>query len=125
MLVDTNIVSAHFKGDPAVTSKLQAVQVIYLPSIVLGELIYGAHKSPNATRNLARIEQFRSATVLLNVDSDTAAIYGRLKSDLSSAGKMIPENDLWIAALAIQHNLPLTSRDQHFGHVSGLDWQTW
>src|SRR5439155_21487487 len=124
MLVDTNIVSAHFKGDPVVMPKLQAADVIYLPSIVLGELIFGAHKSPNRIRNLARIEQFRSATVLLTMDADTAAIYGRLKAELSSAGKMIPDNDLWVAALAIQHNLALISRDQHFRNISGLNWQT-
>jgi tRNA(fMet)-specific endonuclease VapC len=63
--------------------------------------------------------------VVLNVDADTAATYGRLKSELSSAGKIIPDNDLWIAALAIQHNLPLVSRDQHFGNITGLNWQMW
>jgi tRNA(fMet)-specific endonuclease VapC len=58
MLVDTNIVSAHFKGDSVVTPKLQAAEVIFLPSIVLGELKFGAHKSPNQARNLAELSNF-------------------------------------------------------------------
>ncbi len=64
VLIDTNIVSAHFKGDSAVTPKLQQTDTIYLPSIVLGELHFGAHRSPNPVRNLDRVERFAAAAVL-------------------------------------------------------------
>lgn len=125
VLIDTNIASAHFKGDPAVTPKLQASETIYLPTIVLGELYFGAHRSPVPARNRERIELFAAAAVLLSVDAATAALYGQLKAELMTAGQIIPDNDLWIAALARQHDVTLVSRDQHFGHVTGLKWVVW
>jgi tRNA(fMet)-specific endonuclease VapC len=125
VLIDTNIVSAHFKGDPAVTPRLQASDTIYLPSIVLGELHFGAHRSPNPDRNLERVGGFVAAVILVPVDAATAAIYGQLKAELMTAGQIIPDNDLWIAALAKQHDLTLVSRDQHFSHVTALKWVVW
>jgi len=124
-LVDTNIVSAHFKADPAVTPNLQASDTIYRPSIVLGELHFGAHRSPDSARNLDRIGRFVTGVVLLSVDAMTASLYGQLKAELTHAGKLIPDNDLWIAALAKQHDLTLVSRDQHFSRVPGLKWVVW
>ena len=125
VLVDTNIVSAHFKGDPAVTARLQASDIIYLPTIVLGELHFAAHPSPIPARNLERIERFVAAVMMMPVDAATAALYGQLKAELMTAGQIIRDNDLWIAALAKQHDLTLVSRDQHFGHVTGLKWVVW
>ena len=125
VLVDTNIVSAHFKGDPAVTPKLQASDAIYLPSIVLGELHFGAHRSPNPDRNLERIGRFVAAVMLLSVNAATAALYGQLKAELMTAGQIIPDNDLWIAALAKQHDLTQVRRDRHFSHVTGVKWVAW
>ena len=125
VLVDTNIVSAHFKGDRAITPRLQACDMIYLPSIVLGELHFGAHRSLNPAGNLERIGRFVAAVMLLSVDAATAVLYGQLKADLMTAGQIIPDNDLWIAALGKQHDLTLISRDQHFAHVTGLKWVVW
>ncbi|MBI4327662.1 MAG: type II toxin-antitoxin system VapC family toxin [Chloroflexi bacterium] len=124
-MIDTNIVSAHFKRDPAVTPKLEASEAIYLPTTVLSELHFGAHRSPNPDKNLEWIGRFVSAVVLLAIDAETAALYGRTKAELTSAGLIIPDNDLWIGAVAKQHRLPLVSRDQHFSHVSGLHWLVW
>lgn len=125
ILIDTNIVSAHFKGEPAVTPKLQASSAIYLPAVVLGELHFGARRSANPARNQQRVEQFTAAVVVLSTDTATALIYGQIKAQLATAGAMIPDNDLWIAALGKQYDLTLVSRDQHFGHVPGLKWTIW
>lgn len=48
-------------------------------------------------------------------------MYGQVKADLASVGKLIPENDIWIAAIARQFRLPLATRDAHFTAVPGLD----
>ncbi len=56
---------------------------------------------------------------------DTALNYGQIKNELRSKGKPIPENDVWIAALAIQHGLTLLSRDPHFQNVSNLVVEAW
>lgn len=54
------------------------------------------------------------------LDSTTARHYADIRSELRSAGRPIPENDIWIAALARQHHLPIVSRDEHFDGISGV-----
>jgi len=58
-------------------------------------------------------------------DIETATHYARIKNDLRLKGKPIPENDIWIAALALQHGLILATRDAHFGEVDGLTVVRW
>jgi predicted nucleic acid-binding protein len=59
------------------------------------------------------------------VTNETAAVYAELRSALRRAGRPIPANDAWIAALALQHRLPVLSRDEHFDAVAGLVRQSW
>jgi tRNA(fMet)-specific endonuclease VapC len=125
ILIDTNIVSAHFKGDANVTPRLQTAPAIYVSAVVVGELYFGAERSPNADRNQRRIEQFLGAVLVLDVEKETARVYGRIKAELMTTGQMIPDNDLWIAAPAKQRDMTLISRDRHFGHVPGLKWEIW
>ena len=66
----------------------------------------------------------RNATLLLP-DAKTAQVYGEVKAGLSRIGKSIPENDVWIAAVARQHDLPLVTRDGHFDHVQDLTVLAW
>jgi len=56
----------------------------------------------------------------LNVDDETAAIYGAIIADLYKLGKPIPTNDVWIAAIAIQYNLTLLTADRHFDEIGNL-----
>ncbi len=57
-----------------------------------------------------------------DVDLDTAAYYARLRDELRTAGRPIPSNDTWIAALAVQHGPPVVSRDEHFDQVRRIQW---
>ena len=57
---------------------------------------------------------------MLDVTFDTASLYGTIKANLRKKGKPIPENDIWIAAIAMQHDLTLLTRDRHFEAVDGL-----
>ena len=70
-----------------------------------GELFYGAEKSSQVTSNLARIERFIASVRTLPFD-DTLE-NGRIKTSLRKQGTPIPDNDIWIAASAIQQKLPL------------------
>ena len=65
------------------------------------------------------------AAAVLPCDRATAARYGELKAALRAQGTPIPENDLWIAALARQHALTLVTRDAHFAGVRGLVVERW
>ena len=94
-------------------------------STVLGELYYGALKSGQSAGNLARIDEFAAAVGVLACDATTARHYGQVKARLKSRGRPIPENDVWIAAVALQHGLPVVTRDEHFKEVDGLAVESW
>jgi tRNA(fMet)-specific endonuclease VapC len=98
---------------------------IFTPSIVLGELYYGARKSTRVPENLARIEEFAARSTVLVCDTETARRYGEIKDRLRQKGRPIPENDIWIAAIALQYELTLVARDAHFENVDDLKVETW
>ena len=66
-----------------------------------------------------------AATSVLSCDLGTAHVYGEVKDELRLKGRPIPENDVWIAAVARQHGLMLVTRDEHFQHVNGLGVEGW
>jgi len=123
-LLDANIIIALFSGEKRVAERIAGTEVL-VPSTALGELYYGARKSAHAAENLARIEQFAAATQVLRCDAVTAWIYGDIRNHLRLKGRPIPENDIWIAATAIQYDVTLATRDEHFDNVSDLKRENW
>jgi len=105
--------------------QLSAAGAVFVPSIVLGELYYGARKSGRAAANVTRVDAFAAGNAVLVCDEDTARRYGEIKDGLRVIGRPIPENDIWIAAVARQHGLTLATRDAHFSHVAGLLVAAW
>lgn len=61
----------------------------------------------------------------LSIDVETARYYGEIRHELRLDGRPIPQNDVWIAALALQHRLPVLSRDTHFDSVEGVERISW
>jgi len=120
VLLDTNIVAAHFRNDASTTAHLKAAPAIYLPWIALGELEYGALRAQRRQAQLVLIREFLQIVILLVPDQSTSEGYGHLKAELAEAGQLIPDNDIWIAALARQYDLPLATRDAHFAAVQQL-----
>ena len=113
-LLDTNTVIRLFAHDRGVERKFDANPNVYLPIFVLGELYYGAEKSAQTEDNHRKIEDFLSRVDVLCGDNGTAREFGKIKNELQRKGRMIPENDLWIAALARETELTLVSDDKHF-----------
>jgi tRNA(fMet)-specific endonuclease VapC len=124
VMLDTNIVSAAIDQESGVLSSLVGVSAI-VPTIVLGELYYGVYASSRIESNLQRMETLLAGFEILPCDEDTARHYGIIRAQLKRKGRPIPENDVWIAALALQHNLLLITRDQHFAAVDGLTVSAW
>ncbi len=124
-LLDTNIIIGLFAGDQNILLNIEKSKEIFVPSIVLGELFYGAELSAKKTENLARLEKFAKACNVLSIDLGTAKSYGTIKSKLKTKGQPIPENDVWIAAIAHQHKLCLATRDAHFGFVEFVTVEKW
>lgn len=113
-LLDTNIVIGLFAGEESILAQLKQSDEIFIPSIALGELHYGAQKSGRVKQNLERIESLAVDASILDCDGAAARQYGDTKNRLRKKGHPLPENDIWIASLALQHDLTLVTRDAHF-----------
>ena len=124
-LLDTNIVIAIFSNDNSVMEPLEMAEEVFVPIIVLGELYYGAQKSNKVESNLARINEFAENCSVFICDTETSRQYGEIKNLLRAKGRPIPENDVWIAAIAKQHKLTLVSRDDHFKEIEDFLTLTW
>ena len=125
MILDTNALSAFVDGDVAVGEALRHQARACIPVIVLGEFRYGIARS----RHRATYEQWLEAQLrhfdVLPVTDVTTVSYAALRVSLKQVGTPIPANDAWIAALAMQHRLPVLSRDQHFDLVPQIKRQSW
>ena len=124
-LLDTNVVIAFLIRDESVIDRLVPGDQIYVSSTIIGELFYGAYNSGKVQENLKRLEGFIRDTVAVPCDTDTARIYGQIKTSLRQQGRPIPDNDIWIASVAKQHALTLVSRDEHFRQVEDLNLDYW
>jgi tRNA(fMet)-specific endonuclease VapC len=124
-LLDTNIVIALFANEISVKNNLSKSDEVFVSSVVIGELFYGAHKSMRVKENLARISEFAASSIVLGCDTETAHYYGEIKNALRLKGRPVPENDIWIAAIALQHGLTLTTRDMHFNEIENLKIVAW
>ena len=119
-LLDTNIIIALFADEVAVKNNLIQADEVFIPSIAVGELCYGANKSGRSKENLERIDELIANSTVLGCDTKTARHYGDVKNKLRLKGRPLPENDIWIAALALQYNLTLVTRDGHFQEIENL-----
>lgn len=124
-LLDTSIVIPLFRGEDTVQALLSTADEIFLSSIVLGELYFGAEKSDRVQTHRQQIQDFAESCTQLACDGEVARFYGRIKLQLARIGKPIPENDLWIAATAMRHELALVTRDGHFSDIEGLALERW
>lgn len=120
-LLDTNIIIDLFNGDDAVLKKISNADEVFVPNTAIGELYYGSYGSKKTKSNLKRLEEFILSSAVINTSIETARIYGFIKNELKKKGTPIPENDIWIAALAKQHSLKLLTRDRHFKFIDGID----
>lgn len=124
-LLDTSVLIALFANETTVKENLAQASEVFIPSIAVGELYYGAWKSQRSQENLARIDELVAGSAILNCTAETARWYGEIKNTLRLKGRPIPENDLWIAAIALEHNLVLATRDAHFEEIGILKVEMW
>jgi tRNA(fMet)-specific endonuclease VapC len=120
VILDTNAVSSLFAGDPALADVLAARSRHHLPVIVIGEYRFGLLRSRHRERLGLLLATLIQESSVLVVDQVTAEVYSQVREDLRTKGRPIPENDVWIAALALQHQQPVVSHDDHFDSVPGL-----
>jgi tRNA(fMet)-specific endonuclease VapC len=124
-VLDTNIVIALFNQDAAVKDQLATAAEIFVPATVVGELFFGAFRSTRVEVNIARIASFADAHRVVEIDARIARIYGQIKDELRQAGTPIPENDIWVAAVAKSLQAMLATRDEHFMKITDLTTANW
>jgi tRNA(fMet)-specific endonuclease VapC len=104
-LLDTNIIIALFANDVAVNNHLANAEEVFIPSVAIGELFYGARKSGRSLGNLERIEEFIARNTVIACNVEISRQYGEVKNKLRLKGRPLPENDIWIAADCLTHLL--------------------
>jgi tRNA(fMet)-specific endonuclease VapC len=125
LALDTSVIVAALRRHPGIIDYLRTADELWVPLFALGELEYGASRASHPERQREAINTFMLGAVLLLPSKDTAVEYGRLKAQLARAGTPIPENDIWIAAQAIENQLLLATLDAHFDHIPGLSRPDW
>lgn len=122
ILIDTNIYSHALRGDPNVIAILRQVSHIGFTAISIGELLSGFKAGRREKQNRQELVTFLDSprVALYPVNEATAEYYSLILNQLKQKGTPIPTNDIWIAAVAFQHGLPLYTMDQHFSYVEGL-----
>ena len=102
------------------------IQSVFLPSVVVAELFYGAYKSVKREQNLAKIRTFIHQFAIVGFDSSAMEIYGVIRVELERRGKPIGANDVFIAAIAKANNATLvTNNTKEFNRVSDLVLEDW
>ena len=119
-LIDTNVIIRFFKGETELFSLFDDMEQLYVSSISVGELMYGAELSKKSDCNRQNYFCFCEQMKILQPDLEVAKMYGKIKSNLKAKGRPIPENDIWIAATALAADLELVTADSDFENVSGM-----
>jgi len=122
IIIDTNIYSNLLRGDSEVNDTLRQVSHIGISIISIGELLSGFRVGNRIKENRDELGQFLDSprVAIYPLKIDTAEHYSSILNKLKKNGTPIPTNDIWIAAVALQHGLPLYTQDNHFSYVDGL-----
>ena len=124
-LFDTNTIIGLLNKQVNLGELTQGGDIAYIPYVVLGELYFGAFKSKKKSENLKKIKFLENAFSILTVDMTTPRVYGEIKSQLLDKGRPIPDNDMWVAALAQQYHLTILTNDKHYEEIDNLDVKNW
>jgi len=124
VLLDTNAYAGFKSGEAEVVERIRRSSGVMMSTIVAGELLFGFHHGARFERNLAELKTFldRPEVSLLSVTLTTADRFGRISAILRRKGRLLPTNDIWVAAHTMESGAELLSFDEHFAAVDGLVW---
>lgn len=125
-MLDTNTVSYFFRKEPSVVERLQQLNpdIICISSVIAAELFYGVAKRNN--QQLSRfLDVFLSTIMILEWDTETAELYGKLRAEMEKEGKVMGVQDQMIAAHALANECVLVTSDKAFSFVPNLILENW
>ena len=119
VLLDTSAYAALQRGHQAILDVLRRSETVAVSAVVLGELYSGFRAGNRWAENTAQLAQFLSkpSVRVLNVTEETALRYAEVDAYLRKKGRPIPRNDVWIAAVALEHGLQLLTLGVHFRKI--------
>jgi tRNA(fMet)-specific endonuclease VapC len=122
LLLDTNRYRDFCQGEAGAVRAVRQAEQVLMPFVVVGELRAGFACGTRSRQNEATLTRFlaQAEVDILFADDATTHFYAQVFRQLREQGTPIPGNDLWIAALAIQHGLAIATRDRHFRHLPQL-----
>lgn len=123
LLLDTGPLELLRRRDRRVESLALKYYPPVLPLVAVGEFLYGQLLAAVSPEALMWAQEFLAEFEILAADATTALTYARLRSQSKRRGRMIPDPDYWIAALAVHHRVRLLTTDSHFEHFEEL--QPW
>lgn len=125
MILDTNALSAYLDSTPEAVEIVSEADELAIPVIVAGEFVFGIAQSRHRETYERSFRRMLERCAILDIGIETARHYAAIRLELKAAGKPIPSNDVWIAALSRQYSMAVMSRDSHFDCVGGLRRRTW
>jgi tRNA(fMet)-specific endonuclease VapC len=120
--LDTNRLTDLLRGDRGLAKRLEVCEEVWIPLMVLAEIKAGFLGGAQQVKNerLLHLLLAKESVAVLLPTRETADHYARLFVQLKRAGTPVPDNDLWIAALVLEHELLLITRDRHFALIPQL-----
>ena len=112
-------------GDEMMGQRIDSAISVFISFVVVGELYFGARNSDQMAANIARVDRIVALHGVLYPTIATTREYGVVRVALKSAGRPIPDADVWIAALAIESGFTLVTRDRHFQGIDRLNVENW
>ena len=124
-LIDTNIAVLYLNDDKKIINKMYDNYNVFLSTISVGELHFGFSNSKNRENNMILLNKFFDNIDILDVNKKIAYSYSEIRLKLKAIGKPIPDNDIWIAAVAKEHDLIIVTRDKHFLDIDFINTEYW
>ena len=122
VLIDTNIYIEFLRGNKDFINIFNSADMIAFSVVSVGELLAGFKAAKDEQKYLKELDEFLYSPrlFLYDIDAETSEFYAKIFNELKASGNPIPTNDIWIAALALQHGIKLLTMDNHFKKVPGL-----
>ena len=128
-VLDTDHCVELLRGNPRIVHRFRSLRRdtgVYTTIITIAELLYGTYRLPDPHRRLEDVDAFREDIEVLGLDLAAARVYGQLKAELVQRGKVLADNDLFIAGIVLSRGLVLvTHNNQHYERISGLHLEDW
>lgn len=124
LLLDTNVLIRFFRSDRKIADIISTFEKIVIPTVVLGEFKSGVDPlTIGGKRQLEVLDAFLDSPSvdIIPVTEDVSSAYARIFRTLKANGTPIPQNDIWIAACAMDAGAKLISSDSHFAKIPLLD----